>query len=1019
MNLFSCSQKYDHKYENHNGLAVVSKNGKYGYINKDGEKVTPIKYDNAFRFDGTMAVVVLDGKYGAININGQEEVPLKYDKLFAFKDGISIARIKNKYAYINSKGIETTPFIYDKAYEYEPEAGLACAIKNGKYGYVDKNGVEKIPFEFDYACHFHNNISIAGKDGKNGYINNKGDIIIPIKYDWALCFNQHFAQVGMIGKSGLVNEQGEEVYPIIFDRILNQKDDNEHIITFSHDIGTGVLDGKYVFFDKKGNYLFNRQFDYATMFSEKGKAFVSINNQYFSINTKGDLSDPIAFEKVLSIGALNFAGKRDNKWALLNLEGEEITDFLYDDVVTSSYHGYIQVYIKDKTGLIDSEGHIIIEPEYDNLYSYGDHLFVVSKNNKYGITDLKNNWILPIEYNSISKYHDVYVLYNQEKYGMLDEKGNRIMDDIYDMIRVTGSNSIIVGKDGKMGMITPQKDTILPFIYDEIREQNPNYLIVSLNSKYGIVRSDGSMLLEPIYDFLSMQYNSDMAIAQKDDQHYFIDMEGNRLNEASYDEIKFLSDAFYSVKKNGKWGVINKELEEILPPIYTNIRHNHNGFFEVSQDNFQFGLFGLTDFNGKVLTEMIYSNFGYFRYFDSSGEVYLGRDHVLEANSIKPDSIVGFASLNNKQGKYGIIDMYGNLKTDLIFSKIDVISRDYFIGYKYNDITYDQISNIYKIDNPAEAVITANSIVRNGKYFNIINGGKHGIIDSNLKTLIPIEYDYLQNVMESYYIASKDSKYGLLSADNNIVFDFKYQNILYDYTSNLFICLDVYNNTGCINIEGHIVIPFEYTSISSFNGDNIAIVSRNNKWGAINDKNEVICDIVYDEMENNAHSKFIIAKNDKEYFVFNNKFETVVDSSFEYLQKLAGESFLIAKKAGKFGTVDYSGKEIIPFKYDSISNESFYGLPFLTIIKDDLKGVCFIDGKIICKPNYESITAVQNYYFVVKKNGKYGLFDLYGNLIAPEEYDHIETYFSQEYIRATKNNDTFLIDKLGNIQKKE
>jgi hypothetical protein len=54
------------------GLARVELNGKWGYIDKEGKEVIPIKYDWARSFSEGLACVKLNGKWGYIDKEGKE-----------------------------------------------------------------------------------------------------------------------------------------------------------------------------------------------------------------------------------------------------------------------------------------------------------------------------------------------------------------------------------------------------------------------------------------------------------------------------------------------------------------------------------------------------------------------------------------------------------------------------------------------------------------------------------------------------------------------------------------------------------------------------------------------------------------------------------------------------------------------------------------------------------------------------------------------------------------------------------
>lgn len=102
------------------GLLMVKRNGKYGFINKMGEKVTPLKYDNADPFSEGLAAVLLNKKWGFINRKGKVVIPFKYDSLAdGFRGGFAAVcqdRLDNKNqncGLINKNGKIVVPLKYD------------------------------------------------------------------------------------------------------------------------------------------------------------------------------------------------------------------------------------------------------------------------------------------------------------------------------------------------------------------------------------------------------------------------------------------------------------------------------------------------------------------------------------------------------------------------------------------------------------------------------------------------------------------------------------------------------------------------------------------------------------------------------------------------------------------------------------------------------------------------------------------------------------------------------------------
>jgi hypothetical protein len=53
-------------------LASVKLNGKYGFIDKTGQEIIPLKYDEAWSFHEGLGGVKLDGKSGYVDKRGNE-----------------------------------------------------------------------------------------------------------------------------------------------------------------------------------------------------------------------------------------------------------------------------------------------------------------------------------------------------------------------------------------------------------------------------------------------------------------------------------------------------------------------------------------------------------------------------------------------------------------------------------------------------------------------------------------------------------------------------------------------------------------------------------------------------------------------------------------------------------------------------------------------------------------------------------------------------------------------------------
>ena len=94
----------------HEGLAKVKKDGKWGYINKEGREVIPCKYNSVEYFSEGLAMVWKDRKWGYINKEGREVIPCKYDSASDFREGLVFVDKDNHTLIIDQSGQEIVQF---------------------------------------------------------------------------------------------------------------------------------------------------------------------------------------------------------------------------------------------------------------------------------------------------------------------------------------------------------------------------------------------------------------------------------------------------------------------------------------------------------------------------------------------------------------------------------------------------------------------------------------------------------------------------------------------------------------------------------------------------------------------------------------------------------------------------------------------------------------------------------------------------------------------------------------------
>ena len=181
-------------------------------------------------------------------------------------------------------------------------------------------------------------------------------------------------------------------------------------------------------------------------------------------------------------------------------------------------------------------------------------------------------------------------------YGFIDTKGNLVIEGNYSKAADFSEGRAMVQRDNRCGFVDLSGKEIIPLIYSKCLDFEDGKAVVYEGlKKGGIINLSGEEIIEPGINRL-INFKEGRGLVRKNYQFYYI------AEDASWRDGYFEKAAHYQhgiavVKKEGKWGIINRNGLHLISNKYDKIDVFNNGFAKVQLGKFR----GLANLKGSLL----------------------------------------------------------------------------------------------------------------------------------------------------------------------------------------------------------------------------------------------------------------------------------------------------------------------------------------------------------------------------------------------------------------------------------
>lgn len=314
-------------------------------------------------------------------------------------------------------------------------------------------------------------------------------------------------------------------------------------------------------------------------------------------------------------------------------------------------------------------------------------------------------------------------------------------------------------------------------------------------------------------------FSEGLAQVIRDGKYGYINTDGKEVIPPKYEQAKGFSEGLAPVRMGDKWGFIDKTGKEIVPAKYEEVWNFTNGMAAVKRN----GKWGFIDKTSKETTPMIYDNGIFFRdglasveidgkprYIDKTGK------EVIPAGKYKIAYIFGegLAKVNGNGQAWGFINTKGEEVIPIKYGNVENFSE----GMAAFNMPYYQQKN-----------------------------HKLGYMDKTGKEIIPPRYDWAEDFSEGmaavgngeFKVMRRIGKWGFVDKTGREIVPLRYDNV--GRFSEGLAAVKLLGQWGFIDKRGIVVIPLEYTA-KFYLSDDIAPVFSNGVAEVFKDGKKILID---------------------------------------------------------------------------------------------------------------------------------------------------------------------------------
>ena len=536
---------------------------------------------------------------------------------------------------------------------------------------------------------------------------------------------------------------------------------------------------------------------------------------------------------------------------------------------------------KGKFGYVDENGKKVISYSYKEAYPFEEGMAKVRKGDKYGFINPKGKAIGKIKYTVILPFTGSYC-----------------------RVAVGGSYKDGILKGEKWGFLNKRGEEILPPEYDEIGEFEDGVAFIRKGDKYGIINENIDIMLEP----------KQAAVGTFDRFGYCWFAASGKVNKKT------------GKLEKGKYGLLDRDGRIVIEPKYALIGYFYKSRIKGAKNVHEYDAAGSAVFNRYSLEKplsRLYNPENFLKCALSACKTEDAADSTrtgFKMLDILTDST--YFIFSKSGNRYGLMDTQGDIlieekKFDIINCPSDGISlvgkvrrkqthygfynleSGYLKEFEDDVNLYSYKDGLGKVENKNDFSTyfvdkSGNRVTDTYGFATHFDGGrcivqdrtsgKWGVIDTQGKALLPLEYD---DIHQEY----REGALGVCKA----------------------------GNWGFVDMDGKSIIPMAYNKVTYYQNGWAGAMDKDGKWGMIDKNNQTVVSFNWEDILPSTvpQPELLWVKKAGTWQCYNcTKRDIAFQGGFERAWNFE-DGQAVVQENGLFGVVDTQGDIIVPCRLNN------------------------------------------------------------------------------------------------------